>query len=505
MAIRDGHEEDCLYYLSQSVPLSSSASICGKCEPLIESLNWRQPHIALTLVERGAKLNGITCPEHSCKNYTAIHYCARYNFSSVLEKLIDQCPSLLFVASEIHPIYMAIANNSNDCLQIMLGKSKEAWQRSIGTSPTSSTAFDVAHFNGALPETQIQPDRCRGFALIQAADLTKVATLRPGTDSWQLSESLSASAISMSMFRSPLHFAARLGNTEAATTLLNYGASVNSFSEVKQETPLHLALEGSSSAMIELLLDRGASLNSRNWIGTTCASLVVSSPLRDLPDRIRSKAAKLVQPNIFGRLPYFYWSGSNYLPMYAARADNSLSLAAFDTLGDSPLLAVWRSDSIALQTYVLNLDIDIGGIDNTFGSALHFCWINDNISTLRRLLKRLGQSLSRKMLNFKPQSQLTPLYFAAAADQLKTMELMLNYGANKDVIGGSEGTALMVAAAYGRENIVTFLVRLGALTSYFDDGTNTTISVFDKAKDFPAIQRWLLVDRWIEMKSIEWR
>ena len=211
-AIRYGDERYCIEILSEGVPLSLSSSICGNCEPLIEALNWRQPHIALTLVDRGANLNGVTCHEHSCQKYTAIHYCARYNFGMVLRKLIDLCPSLLFVASEIHPLYIAIANKSNECLRIMLEQSAEAWQRSMGSSLTSWTTFAMSKANATSLEARALPVRSRGFSLISSADLTRVATPSRLVNDWQLSENLRTPGISPSWLTSPLHFAAGLAN-----------------------------------------------------------------------------------------------------------------------------------------------------------------------------------------------------------------------------------------------------------------------------------------------------
>ena len=237
----------------------------------------------------------------------------------------------------------------------------------------------------------------------------------------------------------------------------------------------------------------------------TCANLLASSTLQDLSDRIKSQAAELIRPDLLGRLPTLYWSNSGEVCMCSGGVDSSISLTAFNSEGGSPLFAVWRSDSLALQTYCFNLDIDFGSFDDTFGSVLHFTWQDHQSSALRRLLKRLGPNLSGEMLNFKPKYRNTPFFYATAAGQLDIMKLMLKHGAKKEVIGGPEGTALMVAAAHGRENAVKFLVHMGAATSYLEPATRTTISVFDRAKHFPTIQRWLLVDRWTETKMIEWR
>lgn len=48
---------------------------------------------------------------------------------------------------------------------------------------------------------------------------------------------------------------------------------------------------------------------------------------------------------------------------------------------------------------------------------------------------------------------------------------MLNCGANVDLKGGREGSALFAAAAYGQNGAIKLLLTSGAATSYFDGGT----------------------------------
>ena len=122
-AIRSGDTDLCIDSLNEGATLSRNSSLCGSCDPLIESLHWEQEETARLLIDRGARLSGIACSKHPHQNYTAAHYCARYNFASALTKVLDQCPGILFVASEVHPIFIAIANNSMDCLKIMLERS----------------------------------------------------------------------------------------------------------------------------------------------------------------------------------------------------------------------------------------------------------------------------------------------------------------------------------------------------------------------------------------------
>ena len=387
----------------------------------------------------------------------------------------------------------------------MLERSEEAWQRFIAGDPLSPPNFEMKQNNNTLLERLMRRDRRNNFSVVSSANLTQISIPQPLPSVWPLSERLNATNLYAYSVHSPLHFSVGIANVEAAKILLKHGSTIDEIPETSVETPLHVALCYRSAAMIELLLDRGASFYSRSFAGTSCANLILSESLRHLPERIKLQAAGLVQPDADGRMPVFYVNDSKKLQTCPGLADKMLHFTMFDSHGSSQVHHIWRSRVSQAHTHILNLDIDLSRTDTAFGSALHFCWQDNQVSTLRRLLKRLGPTSSKKLLNFKPSHRDTPFCAAAITGRIRVMELMLEHGADINVIGGYEGTALMIAAAYGRERAVKFLLRLGASTSYLDATTGTTISVFDKAKHFPDIQRWLLVGRWTETKAIGWR
>lgn len=74
--------------------------------------------------------------------------------------------------------------------------------------------------------------------------------------------------------------------------------------------------------------------------------------------------------------------------------------------------------------------------------------------------------------------------------------MLLNAGADLDLVGGDYGTPLMGACATGRLGVVRRLVSKGARTSYTEDGK--LFSVLSAAKHYPKITRWLLVGRFVE-------
>ena len=332
-------------------------------------------------------------------------------------------------------------------------------------------------------------------------DLCRASVKPPLSFLWQFFDSLTSRQVDPHLLISPLHFAVGFKNVRAVKMLLAYGAEVDQVAKELPITPLHLAIDFRSYAIVELLLESGASLESRNYAGRSCANMMFSLPLGSLPDSIRHKAAKLVQPDVYGSFLVLFSDPNGRIQN--CTADRSL-VTKFDRGGFNEISKAFEVGFPERATYLLNLDVDLTLIDPAFGGALHKIWLGKQLSTLRHLLRKLGPACCAAMLNFKHTVSHTPLYYAAAASQLEVMSLLLRSGADINLVGGPEGTAVMISAAYGREDAVKFLVRLGASTSYVSDDTGAMISIYDKAKGFPAIQRWLLVERWQETRTIQW-
>lgn len=96
---------------------------------------------------------------------------------------------------------------------------------------------------------------------------------------------------------------AGLGNVEAATILLDYGASIDATAEFQVYTPLLLASRTGNAAMIALLLDRGAPLHSCSVSGSNYANEIVAFHPSSLPRQIVSKATDHLQPSLSEESP----------------------------------------------------------------------------------------------------------------------------------------------------------------------------------------------------------
>lgn len=114
-----------------------------------------------------------------------------------------------------------------------------------------------------------------------------------------------------------------------------------------------------------------------------------------------------------------------------------------------------------------------------------------------KLLLRRTKGFHDTLLEAKSDYFGTPLYKAAAAGLHEIIELLLNAGARIDADGGVHGTAIMCACECGRLDVVRILINRGART--WDDMDGQRTSCYNLAKNYPKLQRWLLVGRFMEL------
>ncbi|KAL9608483.1 MAG: hypothetical protein Q9167_006691 [Letrouitia subvulpina] len=341
------------------------------------------------------------------------------------------------------------------------------------------------------------------FSRLVSKDLNLIPTISPLSNSWQITGNEVVN--DDFAWATPLHFAVVRNDIKSAAILLDHGASIDYTGNEQLRTPLALSLQHGLRDMVSLLLDRGPCVQHRDALGMSCSNQIMIYHSTWLPGRVVSQALDFLEPDLQEKAPIVSLIQSGDILKWSRRAAETFEMTAFDHHGNKAVFDIWRrTDHPSEQACVLNLDIDLARANPTFGSVLHYGWSDSQASLLRRLIKRLGASVSQSLLNLKPEYRNTPLYHAAAGDRCKVIGLMLKSGASIDLQGVREGSALMVAAAYGRENAVKLLVRAGAATSYFDEESGATASVYDKAKPFPKIRQWLLVGRWTEIRFITW-
>ena len=276
--------------------------------------------------------------------------------------------------------------------------------------------------------------------------------------------------------RTPLHYAARNGDTKIAKLLLSFGANSHARND-RLETPMMKAAAAGHLDMIEVLSPSAADLQTRDF--------------QDLYPP--GYAAYHGRTNVLlYLLTKFYQSGSGLF-----------HLSSKDVHGYSVIEYALQYGESSMFTALLNLAPDsnvyLPGKTNVLSSALTNYSIT--VKCMKMLFKRLPSEILPRLLSHRACMRGTPLYAASTATgphvQCALIEMLLGCGAELDTEGGDCGTALMGACTMGRFQAVKLLVRKGAAISY-RDGIGRGFSAPYAAESFPEIVHWLLVGRYID-------
>ena len=112
---------------SAAAPLAS----CYDCDPLVTSLIYAEPNIAQLLLDHGARTTGLACAKSFYPGWGVLHLCVRGKYKQLMESILDSNPGFLFVRTPVHPVHLAVLQNSSECLQLMLEKRGHYWDKLV--------------------------------------------------------------------------------------------------------------------------------------------------------------------------------------------------------------------------------------------------------------------------------------------------------------------------------------------------------------------------------------
>ena len=300
--------------------------------------------------------------------------------------------------------------------------------------------------------------------------------------------------------------AAAEGEVDIARSLIEHGASVDGMIN-GPETPLHFAAYEGQAQIVELLMSFGANVNSSNTrLRTPCMSAASYGCLASV-EALANGGADLTLKDIYGQTAVHHVASTAFFVDSAAYS-RCFEVLVFLTHKMQDLLffaeSKERFSTIDIsgwayppyQSFLLNLAPNPSVYEPRHHNITSSTVRTNNPIDLKRLLRRLPKPLIPTLLAHKSLSYGTPLYSAATCPSENVIDMLLDAGADLELVGGDHGTPLMGACAMGRLGIVKALVGKGARTSYTEDGK--IFSALSVAKLHPKVTRWLLVGRFAE-------
>ncbi len=479
----------CQRLVENGEDLESGFTFCLGCTPLLYALIKVRPAIAMFLASHGASITGQTCRHWQTQGYTPLHYAAGCGYLGLLECLLNRgALELIDMRSPVHPIHLAAVNSHTKCVQMILDRYDHGMHLSNAKCKRTNLSSELggdARSHGTLPE-HLLINRPIDTSLMQWPWLVGGGVVLP-FNQWT---------------QNALQIAAGNGCNPLVEFLLGRGALVN-FVDQYGWTPLHFAADAGHVATIKMLLKFGANFHLLDRISVNvCMCAADNNHLDAVRELLKAgadrQAQDVIQRNV---LHHAGFSGSWNVFFNLLPSTTRYELTVEDTWGYTAIVHGLVNSKPPQLSSLLNHALPDQAYFPQKSNVLTAAVLNIHVtaSILKRLLKRLPQSLLPQLLSHQASIGGTPLYAAScytSPHQVDLIRILLDAGAALELEGGHHGTPLMGACTTGRLSAVKILVSKGAKLHYTKNGN--TMRALDAAKHFPEIKRWLLVGRYID-------
>ncbi|KAH7361209.1 hypothetical protein BKA66DRAFT_536672 [Pyrenochaeta sp. MPI-SDFR-AT-0127] len=459
--IRRGNINACLTIIQKDPRIVSLPSQdCGTCTPLIVALEGAHSGIVNLLLSNGATTAGYKCSMHSSRES-------------------DICGG-----SSIHVAITRPELNSKLplLLQLSLQEQNNSWS---GITPVhvaaalNPAAIDLLHAHFIA-----NSERYAEVDFQMKADFSCTERY-PRLPRWGQDDTY------------PLHIAAYSEQTKAVTSLLGYGADIQS-RDGDGSTALHRAVIRDFYDVAEILLAHGADPSARDqWMCT---------PLMLCAEQSSVNLARLLLDHGADRMAVEA-NGETALSLCAARGRLDMFMflieAGCDPIrknrvgGHSALGIALKFPRLATYIYAQSFDLDHLIPDKPEDFAL-VRW-RDPASYLKQSLRFLSRETRVKMLQHESVQYPHAFVQAAMADAVVDLKHLVQAGADIE-FSSRNGSALIAACTTNCFKSVKFLVYHGAKYESMVDGKS--ITALQAARHSPGLVQWLLVGRYTEQPKL---
>ncbi|XP_018587450.2 transient receptor potential cation channel, subfamily N, member 1 isoform X3 [Scleropages formosus] len=255
--------------------------------------------------------------------------------------------------------------------------------------------------------------------------------------------------------RSPLLLAAEGGHTEVVKVLLQNHARVDIFDE-QGKAALHLAAEHGYEEIADILLSNKAFVNAKTKLGmtplhlgaqsgSTClVMLLVNTHLASIDALTLKKQTPLHLAALYGELD-----------VCSALLNMNADVNACDMHGQSPLHLAAESNHSEVVKLFLNHRPELASLANVEGSTCaHIAASKGSVAVIRELLKFSKGGVMSAHSKAKGSS---PLHLAAAGGHKEVVKILLEAGASTTEEDLDGMTAIHLAAKNGHTHLLEVL------------------------------------------------
>lgn len=255
----------------------------------------------------------------------------------------------------------------------------------------------------------------------------------------------------------PLFFAARQSKLSVVKFLLEQcGAKVQPRSD-ETWSVLHAAIESKNEAVIEAILSHDPPINFRYHDGLTAISMAASKGLANTVQVLIQKGA-IVNGNEGGKDPLPYAGESGDLATVEILLAHGADIEHSQYAGLNVLEGAAKNNHDAVVRRLLQKGAKLRIRDVNSTSLLHVLAFSGPDAMLRLILEELGTDL----IDRKDSSGRTALFYAAEKGHDERVAILINFGADVNVVKNTSASPLHEACRGGHHSVVKRLIAAGA-------------------------------------------
>lgn len=218
--------------------------------------------------------------------------------------------------------------------------------------------------------------------------------------------------------------------------LIAAGARVDTVEDKTRNSPLHVASDLGNNDVVERLLRGGADLAGKNAVGQIPLHLAAGKGHQEVVSQLlRAGAEPNVQDRI-GRTPLYIAAVHGKASVIGELARAGADMAAITLGGSAPLTAAAEEGQANVVKALLKLGIWVLGGRRVWADALCCSARQGYCDVLRQLLLAAGQG-GLPGSKFIARTGTSPIHCAAAYGRLGATRMLLEAGADENILNGA--------------------------------------------------------------------
>lgn len=266
----------------------------------------------------------------------------------------------------------------------------------------------------------------------------------------------------------------------------------------KQPGPLLYAAKLNLTNLTLRLIDRHSDhLDDRSLFGETALAAACSNGSEQVAQRLISSGANISLATLSEQTPLHLAARNGHLNLVRLLLESGSEVNSVDSRKATPLHSAAEAKQTEIAKLLLQYGANVIAVDENGHPPLYFPLERNDISMARLLIAAAPDQIKLAGKYYK----WLPLHFTAQFNILESMRLLLDYGADPDLVSDLGSTALTLAAHLDSSEIVHLLIEKGADVNIRDSGGITAMIFAAWNKNSEMVQ--VLVENGTDLNTID--